>query len=151
MKNIILILLIFTLTSCGYSTVYNKNNTTKNLNIVVQNMEGDRSINNLVHRKLKKYSTDKTDEMYIIDLDSSLSKSTISKDKTGKATNINLSVNINFDVRFDEKNENFSFRENINIENSSDLYEQNKYENEIKNNFADSIIEKLILKLSQIK
>ena len=151
MQNIILILLIFTLTSCGYSTVYNKNNTTKNLNIVVQNMEGDRSINNLVHRKLKKYSTDKTDEMYIIDLDSSLSKSTISKDKTGKATNINLSVNINFDVRFDEKNENFSFRENINIENSSDLYEQNKYENEIKNNFADSIIEKLILKLSQIK
>ena len=59
MKNIILILLIFTLTSCGYSTVYNKNNTTKNLNIVVQNMEGDRSINNLVHRKLKKYSQNK--------------------------------------------------------------------------------------------
>ena len=47
-----------------------------------------------------------------------------------------------------EKEKNFIYEENINIENSSDAYEQRNYENSIKNSFTNTIINKLILQLN---
>ena len=44
-----------------------------------------------------------------------------------------------------------SFVEKFNIENDPDSFEQRRYENTIKRNFANSIREKLILKLSSFK
>jgi len=38
-------------------------------------------------------------------------------------------------------------KENLKIEYNDDSFEQKKYENTIKNNFASSMIEKLIMKL----
>ena len=114
-------------------------------------MRGDNQLNNLVKTQLAKYSKNDSDKVYNVVVDTKHEKIIISKDKTGRATNLQLTTNINFKVNFNQKNYNFSFNESLNIENSSDSYEQRKYENIIKNNFIQSIVKKLIVRLGNPK
>ena len=60
-------------------------------------------------------------------------------------------MRIEFDVLFDKKQENYIFEENLNIENSSNAYEQKNYENIIKNNFINTIINEFMLQLDTLK
>ena len=147
MKNYLLILIFIFVSNCGYTTVY------KNIDfkISIQEMKGEKSINNLVKSKLSKFSSTDSENIYKIEVNSIYSKSVLSRDITGKASDLKLSTRIEFNVIQNEKKQKFSFEENLNIENLSDSYEQNKYENIIKNNFVTTIVEELIIKLSLIK
>ena len=144
------IVAILLLLQCGYQPIYNKENLS-NVNITVGETKGDSSLNNLINSRLKRYSSSETDKIYTIDVNTSFSKSILSKDAAGKATKLKLSAKMNFKVIFDEKSQNYLFEESINIDNLSDKYEQNNYENIIKNNFVDTVIDKLLIKLSVIK
>ena len=148
MKN--LIALVLFLLQCGYKVIYNKENLSK-INVSVREMKGDSSINNLIKSKLKKYSSTETEEIYIIDLNTSFSKSILSKDAAGNATKLKLNAKMKFNVILNEISQSFEFNESINIDNLSDKYEQNNYENVIKRNFVDTVIEKLIIKINIIK
>lgn len=150
MKNLISLLLFLLLLQCGYQPIYNKENLS-NVNITVGETKGDSSLNNLINSRLKRYSSPETDKIYTIDVNTSFSKSILSKDAAGKATKLKLSAEMNFKVIFDEKSQNYLFEESINIDNLSDKYEQNNYENIIKNNFVDTVINKLLIELSMIK
>ena len=150
MKNLISLLLFLLLLQCGYQPIYNKENLS-NVKITVGETQGDSSLNNLINSRLKRYSSSETDKIYTIDVNTSFSKSILSKDAAGKATKLKLSAKMNFKVIFDEKSQNYLFEESINIDNLSDKYEQNNYENIIKNNFVDTVIDKLLIKLSVIK
>ncbi len=150
MKNLISLLLFLLLLQCGYQPIYNKENLS-NVNITVGETKGDSSLNNLINSRLKRYSSSETDKIYTIDVNTSFSKSILSKDAAGKATKLKLSAKMNFKVIFDEKSQNYLFEESINIDNLSDKYEQNNYENIIKNNFVDTVINKLLIELSMIK
>ena len=150
MKNLISLLLFLFLLQCGYQPIYNKENLS-NVNITVGETKGDSSLNNLINSRLKRYSSSETDKIYTIDVNTSFSKSILSKDAAGKATKLKLSAEMNFKVIFDEKSQNYLFEESINIDNLSDKYEQNNYENIIKNNFVDTVINKLLIELNMIK
>ncbi len=150
MKNLISLLLFLLLLQCGYQPIYNKENLS-NVNITVGETKGDSSLNNLINSRLKRYSSSETDKIYTIDVNTSFSKSILSKDAAGKATKLKLSAKMNFKVIFDEKSQNYLFEESINIDNLSDKFEQNNYENIIKNNFVDTVINKLLIELSMIK
>ncbi len=150
MKNFVSILILIILSHCGYSSIYN-NSENQKFKIVLEEMSGDKSINNLIRTKLKRYSSDKNDIIYTINSNTNFTKTVLSKDKTGKATNIKLFFEAEFKVKFNGNIKSFSFKENLNIENSSDTYEQNNYENVIENNFVSSIIEKLIVKLTLLQ
>ena len=150
MKNLISLLLFLLLLQCGYQPIYNKENLS-NVKITVGETQGDSSLNNLINSRLKRYSSSETDKIYTIDVNTSFSKSILSKDAAGKATKLKLSAKMNFKVIFDEKSQNYLFEESINIDNLSDKYEQNNYENIIKNNFVDTVINKLLIELSMIK
>ena len=150
MKNLISLFLFLLLLQCGYQPIYNKENLS-NINITVGEMKGDTSLNNLINSKLKRYSSTETEKIYTIDLDTSMSKSILSKDAAGKATKLKLSAKMNFKVIFDKNSQSYVFEESINIDNLSDKYEQNNYENTIKNNFVNTVVDKLIIKLNMIK
>ncbi len=150
MKKILLILIIFALSGCGYSAVYKKINN-EEIKLSIQSMSGDKYINNLLRTKLKNYSSNKSNKDYILNINSQFIKSITSKDKTGRATNVQLILRIEFDVLFDKKQENFIFEENLNIENSSNAYQQKNYENIIKNNFINTIINEFMLQLNTLK
>ena len=137
------------LSHCGYTAVY-KGIENQDIKISITSMRGDNQLNNLVKTQLAKYSKNDSDKVYNVVVDTKHEKIIISKDKTGRATNLQLTTNINFKVNFNQKNYNFSFNESLNIENSSDSYEQRKYENIIKNNFIQSIVKKLIVRLGNL-
>lgn len=148
-KNLILIILFIFLSSCGYTALY-KGGAIQDLRIVIINMEGDMGINNLIRTKLKPYSEKESLNIYKVNINSEYNKLILSKDSTGKAIDLQLSLKTNFTVNYNNKTKIFILEEQINIKNESNSFEQKKYENVIRNNFASSIKEKLILKLVTI-
>ena len=149
MKNFFIIFLFLFLSHCGYTAVY-KGVENQDIRISITSMQGDTQLNNLVKNQLAKYYKNDSNKIYNLIIDTKYDKIIISKDKTGRATNLQLSANINFKINFNQKNYNLSFNESLNIENSSDSHEQRKYENIIMNNFIQSIVNKLIVRLGNL-
>ena len=149
MRNFFIIFLFLFLSHCGYTAVY-KGIEKQDIRISITSMQGDTQLNNLVKNQLAKYSKNDSDKIYNLIINTEYEKIILSKDKTGKATNLNLSATVNFKINFNQKNYNLSFNESLNIENSSDSYEQRNYENIIKNNFIQSIVNKLTARLGYL-
>ena len=150
MKKLVLIFMMLFLSNCGFTPVYdNKDNV--NFRIIIENTEGDKSINNILERKLKRYSDNETNKTFVITVQTTFNKDVLSKDKTGRATDLKLSTSANFIVNYRNQIKEFSFKENLIIDNSSDFYEQSNYENNIKKNFVNTIVDKFIIKLKLIK
>ena len=98
-------------------------------------------------RTLQYQSSDSNDR-YKININSSVDKRIISKNTAGKVTDFELSVNVVFELNYNNKIQNISFNESLKIKNIDDTFEQQKYENIVKNNFARSIKEQLITRLN---
>ena len=145
MKNLIIIIVLFFVTACGYTSVY-KNKTT-DLQINIMEMKGDNEFNNFFKNEINLYSNDSSKNKYEISILSNYNKKTISKDASGVATNFKVSLNAIISIVNDEKAKEFEFNEEINITNNLDSFEQNNYERNIKKNFASSIRGKLIIKI----
>ncbi len=149
MKKLYLLLCIILISSCGYNPVY-KNITKDEFKITIQKMEGDKNINNLLRTQIKRYSNENSTKNFILNINSIYTKSTTSKDKTGRATDIQINLKTEFEILINNKNKKIHFEESINVENSTDSYAQRTYENEINNNFINSITNKLLIQLSDI-
>ena len=110
-------------------------------------MTGDNGLNNLLRNELKLYSNLNSKKQYDINLNSTYQKSIISKNSSGVATDYKILVNTKINIKLNNNIHNLKFIESINIKNNSDSFEQNKYERNIKRNFASLIREKLIIKI----
>ena len=150
MKKYFYILILIFLSQCGYSALYD-NKKSNDISITIIQMQGDKKMNNLIKSQLTNYINKGKDKNYKIEIDTKYNKSIISKDKKGVASEYKLITNANFKIYFDEKKFNFSIEEKLNTKNSTNSFELKKYEQIIKYNFAESIKEKLILKLLTIE
>ena len=148
-KNLILIIIFFFLTHCGYSAVY-KQDSNSEIKIVILKMQGNRELNNKINLQLRKYFKTVSENEFKINVNTSFNKNTISKDSTGKITNYELIAISKFKISYKNKSYDVSFRESLKIKNIDDTFEQRKYENIVKNNFASSIHEKLLFKLKTL-
>ena len=151
-KKIILLLLLL-LSSCGYEAIYSKKNS---LNYVFSisdlSFVGDRIVNLKIKEKLSTFTKNKKNKDLIIKISSTSKKITIAKNTTGDATSFKNVVSINVDVLMDDKfNSNFTILESFNYNNISNKFNLKKYEQEIKNNLAETASDKLIFKLSNIQ
>ena len=146
MKNIIAIIFLIFLSNCGYSSVY-KDGKSNDIFVNITSMQGDKIMNNLIRNQLELYSNKSSQNKYNIIISTNFQKITLAKDSSGVTTNYRLTVNSDFEVNFKGEIFNLSFKENLDIKNFSDTFEQNNYENTIKINFATSLREKLIIKL----
>ena len=146
MKNIILICFVFFLSNCGYSSIY-KNQKSQDFQINVIEMTGDNEFNNLLKNELKLYSNRNSNEQYNISLNSKYQKIIVSKNSSGVATDYKILVISIINIKLNNKIHDLKFRESINIKNNSNSFEQNKYERNIKKNFASIIREKLVIKI----
>ena len=146
MKNIILICFVFFLSSCGYSSIY-KNQKSQDFQINIIEMAGDKGFNNLLKNELKLYSNANSKKQYDINLNSTYQKSIISKNSSGVATDYKILVDTIINIKLNDKNYDLEFSESINIKNNSNSFEQNKYERNIKKNFASLVREKLVIKI----
>jgi hypothetical protein len=146
MKNIILILFLFFLNNCGYTSVY-KNQKSQDFQISIIEMTGDNEINNLIKNELKFYSNRNSNIKYNISINSNYQKIIVSKNSAGVATDYKLIAETVISFDKEGKNNILNFNENINIKSNSNSYEQNNYEKNIKKNFASSISNKFIIKI----
>ncbi len=149
MKNLILILFLIFLNSCGYTSVY-KNQKLKDFQITVLEMTGDKEFNNLIKNELKLHSNINSINKYEISLNSNYQKITTSKNSAGVGTDYKILANTMVTINLNNKNIILNFSENINIKSNSNSFEQKNYERNIKKNFASSIKDKFIIKLFSI-
>ena len=105
-------------------------------------------MNDIFKIQIKRFS-DKTSEKKLdLKIFTYYEKSILTKNKKGEATKFNIKKIINFKIINSENEENHSFNTETIVDNISDKFEQNNYENSIIENFISSSIEKLILKIS---
>jgi len=151
LKKIYLIIFIsFLVQSCDYKPIYS-NNDQFNFTITDLELSGDKVLNNYLEKKLVKLSKTNTDKEYKIFINSSYSKSSIAKNKSGNTTDYKLTLNISLKLtklktsKNELKEEEVSFNENFIITKSDNTFEQTNYENLIKNNLAEILSNKLII------
>ncbi len=151
-KQIILLLLLL-LSSCGYEAIYSKKNSVNySFSVSELNFVGDRSVNLKIKEKLNNYDQAKKDKDFILRISSTSEKITLAKNTAGDATSFKNSISINVEVLMNNKfKSNFIILESFNYNNISNKFNLKKYEEEIKNNLAETASDKLIFKLSNIQ
>ena len=148
-KAIFKIVIFLLLAQCGYTTVY-KNTQDDDIKIVITNFKGDKEFNNKLNSALREYFNTDTQNEFKIDVSSELTQKIISKDAKGKVSNFELEATTTFNIKHNQKEFSITLNELLNIENVDDSFKQKKYETIIKRNFAESMKEKLILKLNTL-
>ena len=148
-KNLILIIIFIFLTQCGYSPVY-KANTKSKVNIILADLKGDKDFNNKLNSKLKKYYNGNSENSFTISVNSKIEKNIITKNSKGKITNYELVATAKFRIIYKNVESNLILEENLKIINKDNSFEEKKYENTVKNTFASSMIERLIIKLNTL-
>tara|TARA_A100001011_G_scaffold193672_1_gene202137 strand:+ start:1900 stop:2364 length:465 start_codon:yes stop_codon:yes gene_type:complete len=152
-KNIIFIIVFFIFSSCGYNSLY-KNSNTKNFkfNFELIQTSGDKYINNNITSVLKNYSDKNLKDIVKIKLNSSYSKSSISRDKKGKTSKFNIVVTTEFNlINNDKEVKKITITEEIAIKNTSDSFQQKNYELKIKKDLSRSIARQFVEKLTSYK
>jgi hypothetical protein len=151
-KQIILLLLLL-LSSCGYEAIYSKKNSV-NYSFSVSDLSfvGDRIVNLKIKEKLNNYAQAKKDKDFILRISSTSEKITLAKNTAGDSTSFKNLVSINVEVFMNNKfKSNFIILESFNYNSISNKFNLKKYEDEIKNNLAETAADKLIFKLSNIQ
>ena len=146
--NIIIIFLLFI--SCGYSPLY-KDLSSINFSIALNEVNGNRTINNLIKSKLNNYNSKNAEKEYDIDINTKYTKDIIAKDTTGAATEYKLTINASFKVSSNDYKRTLIFKESFNMKSFIDKLEEQDYEENIQSNLVDIIIRKLLLQLSLTK
>ena len=147
-KFFLLILVTFLLNHCGFTPLYS-NKSNNNFSIVDLTMKGDRTINNYIKINLYQLLNDNNEKQFTINVNTKYNKSVLSKDKTAKITEYELSSISVFEVssnnRFIKK---ITISEKKNMNNIEDEFEEQKEERIVKQNFASTTSKKLITELS---
>ena len=151
-KKIILLFLLL-LSSCGYEAIYSKKNFLNyNFSISELSFVGDRRINLKIKERLSNYTRDKKDKDFILKVSSTSEKITLAKDTAGDTTTFKSKISIKVEVLMNNKiKNNFIILESFNYDNISNKFNLREYEEEIKNNLAETATDKLIFKLSNIQ
>jgi hypothetical protein len=152
-KKIFSFLFLFLLSSCGYEATYSKKNLLNyDFSISEINFTGDREVNVKMKERLNNYIINKKNKNFKVDILSITTKIVSAKDISGDATNFKSTVSIKVDLVMNNKLKNsFIIRESFNYNNNSNKFNLKTYEKNIKNNLTETITEKFIFRLSNIK
>ena len=149
-KIFFIILSLNLLNHCDYKPVYSKQNNI-NHKIVVDGLNGDKDINNLIVNNLKRISKKSSKNTINISFNTVYTKKILAKNNKGTITDYQSNVETTFIITKKDSTENFVVEEKFNFQKMADKYEEKNYERDIKNNFASSISQKLILRLAIIE
>ncbi len=149
-KIFFIILSLSLLSNCEYKPVYSNQNKV-DYKIVIKSFTGDKDINNLIAANLKRNSKEKSDKIINISFNTNYKKDVLAKNAAGTITDYQTNVISLFTIKKGNNSENFSVNEKFNFQKMADKYEEKNYELNIKRNLANSISQKLILRLATIQ
>ena len=138
-------MLVLLSSGCDYSPIHSIK--TNNTEIKIISMSGDKEINNYLSKELEKKSKASSEKMEVI-INTNFSKRVLAKDTKSFATDYELQVIGNFELKKDDKSKSFKITEKFRYKNLNDNYEQKNYEKMIKLNLAQIIISKLNLRIN---
>ena len=133
---------------CGFTPLYSTKQRDINFSISETKFKGDKIINNYLKTNLSKYKNEDYEKKFTIKTSTKYDKKTLSKDETANITDYELSVKTIFSISMNNKFiKEISISEKKEMNNQTDKFEEQKYERVIKQNFATSISNKLIIEL----
>ena len=149
-RKFIIIFFILTLYGCGFNPIYNVTNDIK-YKILVNEMSGDQFINNIIRDEILKSSNKNSKEILKINFNTVYEKIILSNDTKGSPSEFQVIAKTTFEIIYDNKIIKNDFNEKQILKNTSDFFGQKNYEENIKQNFANSIARKFNLRLLTIK
>ncbi len=147
----VIIISIF-IQNCDYEPIYSKNEKFA-FTITELEFSGDKDINNYLRKNLNKFTKVNTDKKFSLYIDTSFSKSSLAKNKSGNTTDYKLTLGLNLKLKHQEKGKNemkheeIYFTENFIITKNDSTFEQTNYENLMKNNLTEILLNRVIIYL----
>jgi len=145
-RNIILICILIFVSSCGYTPIY-KNVSNNKYNIIIDNLEGDELINSEIFNNLNRYKDINSDKKFNINISTTSEKIDIVKDISGKTSNYLVNIVAQVEIKSSSTIKTLVIKDDYNINNSENAFENLNYERSLKRNIASSFSEKIILQL----
>ena len=150
-KKIFTFLLFLFLSSCGYEATYSlKNRAIYAFSISELVLTGDRQINLKIKQMLNPYNNPKIEEEkdFVLNIFSNSEKIITTKDTAGDAVKFKNEITMDVQVFLNGKlKSSFVIKEDFIYDNNSNTFDLRTYENEIKNNLAETAVNKLLFKL----
>ena len=144
MKKILLIIIFF-ITSCGYQPIY-LNKSLKNNEFYKITLEGDIDINKKIVNALSLKENEFDDTLNNLMLTTSFDEIVTSKNSKGQIKSYRSQIRLNLIVKNKKKEIlNKAFIEQFSYNNKDNKFELLQYQEEIKNNLINKIIEQAIL------
>ncbi len=133
----------FFISNCGYSPLH-LNREKLNIEFKITDYKGDYQINSVIRSKLAMHQSDKVEDIIKININTKYEKNEFSKNSSGNIEDYELIALTEFELDIKGSITKISFDEKFIIKNFDDDFEEDSYEKEIKNNFANSIYNKLV-------
>lgn len=149
-KIFLMFVLLNLLNHCDYKPVYSNQNKI-NYKIIITSFNGDKDINNSITEDLRRNSNGNSDKIININFETKYTKDILAKNTAGNVTDYQVNVSAIFTIQKDDDLKTLKLYEKFNFQKMSDKYEEKNYELNIKRNLANSISQKLLLRLAMIK
>ena len=145
-----LITIILFLNSCGYTPMYSSVNKT-DFYLKKIDLNGDEFIIKNVTNNLNNLSQTNSKKKIIIEGKILYQKISQTKNLAGDTTQYRLKTISELTIKTTNQEIKFNNSENFDMKNFDDEFEERRYEKTIKENFARSINNQIILQISKIK
>ena len=140
------LIVLMILVGCGYQPIYSSKNL--NFNINQLELKGDIDLNRQIRDRLSNFQSNKSDQsvIYNIKINTTSNRTISTKDAKGNPTLYALTVTINLSYStLGETEKDKSFSESIGYQNNDNKFDLKRYENTLKKNLTNTIIEDIIL------
>ena len=137
------------LANCGYVPMY-ANQQDLDFNIKVISLEGEKDINVILAQKLNRYQVENKNKSYDVRIISDYEKNSLTKDESGNTTNFRLTLEIDFTINI-KGTKNLNFKETFDMKKDAILFDENNYENALKREMIDLILQKFITQILTIQ
>ncbi len=149
-KYINLLIIFIFISSCGYTPIYSNSSNNK-FKLIIKNVEGDTSVNNLIKSQLFKYQKINSENIFEVDVRSQYNKAILSKSATGAVTNYRITVDSNFNIKNKNISKIITITESLDMKKEGSLFEEKNYEKLIKKDLVNLVTNKLILEINKIE
>ena len=135
-KYINLLIIFIFISSCGYTPIYSNSSSNK-FKLIITNVEGDTSVNNLIKSQLFKYQKINSENIFEVDVRSQYNKAILSKSATGAVTNYRITVDSNFNIKNKNISKIITITESLDMKKEGSLFEEKNYEKLIKKDLVN--------------
>ena len=138
------------LSNCGYVPMY-ANQQDLDFNIKVISLKGEKNINIILAQKLNRYQSENSKKLYELQIISDYKKDSLTKDESGNTTNFRLILEIDFITNINGVSKTLNFTEILDMKKDATLFDESNYENALKKEMIDLILQKFISQMLTIQ